>query len=161
MPEPGTDPARRRLERDLQAADFDSGVRAGLWRLLSLRWPHLEVAVTAGDGHELGMRIAVDGYPGQAPGGQLWDIERDMPLPIARWPVSGSAAHVFRRDWPNSNSPGPYMACDRAGLAAHTNWATEHPSRAWNPGRTIAFYLREIHRELRDATLPQEQGSTG
>ncbi|MGH3302824.1 MAG: DUF7665 family protein, partial [Streptosporangiaceae bacterium] len=73
------------------------------------------------------------------------------------WPVGGATSQVFRQNWPDSNNPAPYMACDRAGVAAHPQWATQHPDRAWHPGRTIAFYLREIHRELRAATLPQER----
>jgi hypothetical protein len=157
LSEPGGDPARRRLERDIQSADFDSGARAGLWRLVALQWPRLIVAVTAGDSHQLGMQIAVDGYAGLAPGGKLWDLESDTPLPFSRWPVGGYTAQVFRRDWPNADSPAPYMACDRAGLAGHPGWATEHPARAWHPGRTIAFYLRQIHHELRAAALPQPQ----
>jgi hypothetical protein len=157
MSEPGADPARRRLERDLLAADFDGGVRAGLWRLSLLQWPHLTVAITAGDGNELGMRIAVDGYPGLPPAGQLWDLQRDTALAVARWPVGGLTGLVFRPDWPNPASPAPYMACDRVALAGHGDWGAKHPHRAWNPRRTIAFYLNEIHHELRSATLPQEQ----
>ncbi len=157
MPEPGAGPAQQRIERDLHSADFDSGVRAGLWQQAVLRWPHLTAVVTAGDGRQLGLRIAVDDYPALAPGGRLWDLDRDVPLPPARWPAGGSAAQVFRPDWPNSTSPAPYIACDREGLAAHPNWADEHPGRAWNPRRTIAFYLRQIHHELRAAKLPQDQ----
>jgi hypothetical protein len=159
MPEPSTEPARRRLECDLRSADFDSGVDAGLWRLSVLQWPYLKVAVTAGDGRELGMRIAVDDYPTRAPAGQLWDLGLDAPLPVSRWPTGGSSGLVFRRDWPSVSSPAPYMACDRVGLTAHGNWATEHPTRAWNPRRTITFYLREIHHELRSTALPPEPGT--
>lgn len=154
MPEPGIDPSRQRLERDLAAGDFESGIDAGLWRLINLSWPYLTVTVTAGDGNELGMRIIVDGYPTVAPGGQPWDLAADVPLPVSRWPIGGTASQVFRHDWSVSNANAPYMACDRAGIAGHPDWATKHPERAWNSGRTITFYLREIHHELRDATLP-------
>ncbi|WP_434781155.1 DUF7665 family protein, partial [Amycolatopsis kentuckyensis] len=51
MSEAGADPGKRRLERDLVSPRFDSGVDAGSWRLISLDWPYLFVAVTAGDGH--------------------------------------------------------------------------------------------------------------
>jgi hypothetical protein len=35
-----------------------------------LAWPTLTVAITTGDDAELGMRLAVDGYPVKAPAGQ-------------------------------------------------------------------------------------------
>lgn len=154
MSEPGVEPAALRLERDLAAGDFEIGVDAGLWRLVSLNWPALTVAVTAGDGNQLGLRIVTDGYPSLAPGGQPWDLERDSPLPVSRWPSGGTAAQIFRPEWSPQNSNAPYMACDRSALASHPRWAIDHPDRAWNRSRTITFYLREIHRELRAATLP-------
>jgi len=156
MAKPGADPGRLRLERDLVSGDFESGAGAGLWRLISLNWPHLMVAITAGDGNQLGMRILVDGYPRIAPAGQPWDFHRDQPLPVTRWPADGSAPQVFRPDWSPSNGNAPYMACDRVALGSHQNWAAEHPGRAWDPSRTITFYVREIHHELRGATLPQD-----
>jgi len=154
MPEPVNDPCQVRLERHLRSSEFESGVAAGLWRLVSLDWPYLIVTITAGDGNELGMRLHIDGYPSKAPAGQPWDIVQDMPLPVSRWPTGGTAFQIFRSDWSVQNGNAPYMACDRVGLGTHPDWATQHPHRAWNPGRTITFYLREIHHELRAARLP-------
>lgn len=155
MSESGTDPCCARLERDLMTSRFESGVSAGLWRLVNLDWPYVTAAITAGDGNELGMRLLVDGYPGVAPAGQPWNIDRDEPLPPARWPGGGSAAQVFRADWSVGNGNAPYMACDRVGLATHRQWATQHPDRAWNSRRDIAFYLEQIHHELQAAQLPR------
>jgi hypothetical protein len=155
MSEPGTDPGRLRLDRDLASGDFESGVGAGLWRLVSLSWPYLTVTITAGDGNQLAMRILIDGYPRAAPGGEPWNLDRGEALPASRWPTGGTAGLVFRPDWSPANKNAPYMACDRTGLAGHPGWANEHPARAWNPSRTIAFYLREVHHELRSATLPR------
>jgi hypothetical protein len=155
MPEPAVDPCQTRLERDLASDRFDSGVDAGAWRLIAADWPYLTVAVTAGDGHELGMRLLADGYPGVAPAGQPWDLDKDVPLPVSRWPTGGSTTMVFRHDWSVGNDNAPYLACDRVGLATHPEWATQHPDRAWNPRRTIDFYLDQIHHELQAATLPQ------
>jgi hypothetical protein len=154
--EPAKDPCLARLERDLVSSDFESGVRAGLWRALGLDWPHLLLAVRVGDGNELVLRVFVDGYPATPPGGQPWDLARNALLDRERWPTGGTAPQVFNWDWAKSYGFAPYMACDRGGLKAHRNWATEHPERAWNPGRTIAFYAREIHHELLGATLPQK-----
>ncbi|MEU9891484.1 hypothetical protein [Sphaerisporangium sp. NPDC051011] len=157
MPEPVFNPARHRLEHDLSSAEFESGVEAGLWRLVSLDWPHLIAAVTAGDGQELGMRFDVENYPGTAPAGQPWDLENAEPLQISRWPTGGSSAQIFRPDWSPSNGNAPYLACDRIGLATHPNWANDNANRAWNSGRTIVFYLRQLHHELRAAHLTQQE----
>src|ERR1700722_11939381 len=109
MPEPGIDPCQLRLERDLAAGEFEIGVAAGIWRFVSLNWPYLTVAVTAGDGNQLGLRIVTDGYPSVAPGGQPWDLGQDSPLPVSRWPSGGTAAQIFRPDWSPQNSNAPYM----------------------------------------------------
>lgn len=154
MSEADLDPGKRRLERDVVSPRFESGVEAGSWRLISLAWPYLTVAITAGDGHELGMRLLVDGYPGQAPAGQPWDLATDTPLPPSRWPTGGMTAFVFRReDWSIQNGNAPYLACDRRALAGH-QWGSQHPERAWNPNRSIEFYLEQIHHELSAATIP-------
>jgi len=150
-------PALQRLERDLADGAVDGGVAAGMWRVMSLDWPELLVAVTLGDGNELGVRILVDGYPAQPPSGQPWDLESSAALPVAQWPLSALAVPTFRRDWSPSNGNAPYLACDRIGLNTHPGWATECPDRAWNPGRRIGFYLTELYRGLQDARLPQRQ----
>ncbi|MBF8184930.1 hypothetical protein ITP53_04080 [Nonomuraea sp. K274] len=160
MTVPGIDPSSQRLDLDLASNEFENGVDAGLWRLVTLDWPHLLVAITAGDGHALGMKILVDGYPRLPPSGQPWDLEQGAPLPVEQWPTGGTAAQIFRTDWSVGNQNAPYMACDRQGLATHTNWAAEHPSRAWNPSRTITFYLQQISLELQDAVLPQPAPET-
>lgn len=154
--EPVKDPCQARLERDLVSGEFESGASAGLWRALGLSWPHLLVAIQAGDGNELVMRLVVDGYPATAPGGQPWDLARKALLSRERWPTGGTAPQVFNWEWAKSYDFAPYMACDRGGLRAHPDWATKHPERAWHPGRTITFYVSEIHHELLGAKLPQD-----
>ncbi|MEW2330281.1 hypothetical protein AB0880_20995 [Micromonospora chersina] len=153
--EPGVDPNLRRLRRHLSAADVEAGVDAGSWRIVDLTWPFLTVAIAVGENAELGMRLDVQDYPLQAPAGQPWNIVADAPLPVAEWPISGRSPEIFRPDWSPSNNNAPYLACDRAGITSHPNWATERPERSWNASRTIGFYLRELHRELSCATMPQ------
>jgi hypothetical protein len=158
--EPGTDPCLQRLRRHLQTADVEAGVAAGLWRIIELSWPNLTVSITIGDGSEPGVRILVDDYPIKAPAGRPWDLVADAPLPVNRWPISGRNPEVFRPDWSPANQNAPYLACDRTGLATHGDWATRHPERAWNPTRTIGFYLSELHRELAAAYLPRAGDAT-
>lgn len=158
MSESVVDPCRARLERDLTSSRFDGGVDAGFWRLVRLEWPYLAVAITAGDGHELGMRLHVDGYPATAPAGQPWDLDQDVPLPASRLPTGGSSPAVFRSGWSAGHGNAPYLACERVALDTHEpGWANDLPDRKWSPTRAIDFYLAQIHQELRGAFLPQPE----
>lgn len=155
MSEAIVDPHERRIAEDLSSYEFEAGVDAGMWSIVSVSWPVLIVTITAGDGSKLGMRLLVDGYPAIPPSGQPWDIDLDAPLPLNQWPTGGSASQIFRADWSVPNGNAPYMACDRVALTSHPDWAVAHPTRAWNAGRGITFYVGEVHHELRGAILPE------
>jgi hypothetical protein len=157
MTEPGVDPCRLRLERDLASSRFDGGVDAGYWRVIEVDWPYVTVAITAGDGNELGMRLLVDGYPAAAPAGRPWDLAGNVALPASRLPMGGSSDLVFRSAWSAQNDNAPYMACERTALATHpAGWASELPDRKWTAARTIDFYLAQVHHELRSVVLVQQ-----
>jgi hypothetical protein len=130
-----------------------------MWRIVAVDFPEVTVAVTLGNGEELGLRLAVDSYPLQAPAGQPWDLDDDVPLPQDCWPTSGRAPEVFRTDWSSDNGNGPYLACDRVALASHGAWPADNPDRCWDHTRTIGFYLVELHRELGDARFPKQGGA--
>lgn len=157
--EPGGNPNLRQLRRHLASADVEAGVAAGSWRIADLSWPVLLVAIAVGDHAEVGIRLDVQDYPAQAPAGQPWNLATDQPLAMAAWPVSGQNPEVFRHDWSPGSNNAPYLACDRAGIVSHPNWAVERPERCWNPTRTIGFYLRELHRELACARMPMAGGT--
>lgn len=148
-------PSERRLRADLESPDFQAGEVAGMWKLESISWPRAVFAVRTGAGDWLGMGFDLEGYPAIAPAGQPWDVEVQAPLPPNLWPTGGSADLTFRRDWSIANGGAPYIAADRVSLATHPDWPTAHPERAWNPTRTISFYLAEVHRELRAAILAE------
>jgi hypothetical protein len=102
------------------------------------------------------MRVNVSGYPTAAPAGTPWDIDADGPLIAAALPSGPGAAGVFCSDWSKINGWTPYMATERLLIQGdHFSWAPQHPERAWNPTRTIAFYLAELHKELRSCTIPE------
>ncbi|MHA6783339.1 DUF7665 family protein [Pseudonocardia saturnea] len=149
-------PGEIRLRADLAGPGFHAGVHAGLWRNPAVDWPALTVEIAVGDDEFASLRLAVDGYPARAPGGQLWDQENDRALPPGQWPRGGTAEKVFRLDWSVPNGGAPYLPCDRTGLSTHPDWAAAHPERSWNPSRSITFYLDEIARELQDAHLPDQ-----
>lgn len=153
-------PDEMHIRADLRAEGFVDGLHARKWRDPVLTWPVLQVDVAVGDQAFVRLRLLVDGYPARAPGGQLWDDSRDTALQVDRWPTGGAATKVFRTDWSPANSNAPYLPCDRTGLATHPDWGHTDPDRAWNPSRSIAFYLDEIHGELIEAALPREWSVT-
>lgn len=150
------DPARAAIEEDLQSVPFLDGVEKRYWRVVRLDFPILFVAVTAGDGRELGMRLDVSGYPTGAPAGKPWDIGTNEPLGLSALPNGSGAQTVFRSEWSRINGWTPYMATERLLIQGdHQQWGSQHPERAWNPNRTITFYLTELHKELRSCTMPE------
>jgi len=149
------DPARVAIEEDLQSVPVLDGVENGYWRVVSLHFPTLIVAITAGDGREFGMRVDVTNYPTAAPAGTPWRIDANRPLTPTELPAGASAETVFRSQWSSINGWTPYMASERVLIQGdHAIWAPQHPDRSWNPTRTIAFYLMELHKELRSCTIP-------
>jgi len=59
-------PDRLLLEKDLVAAEFRLGEIEGRWRLMSVAWPHVVIAVTVAErdrsDRELGLRFECTGY---------------------------------------------------------------------------------------------------
>jgi len=150
------DPARVAIEEDMQSVPVLDGVENRYWRVVSLNFPILIVAITAGNGREFGMRVDVTGYPTAAPAGTPWHIDGNRPLTQAELPAGPSAETVFRSHWSSINGWTPYMASERVLIQGdHATWASQHPDRSWNPTRTIAFYLTELHKELRSCTIPE------
>lgn len=148
-------PNELRLRGDLASTAFEDGVSAGHWRLIDLTWPALTVAICAGAG-ELVVRIDVDGYPAVPPYGTTWDLGLNAPLAPALWPRGPGTEQTYKKGWYAPSDNAIYLACDRAALQAHPDWATRYRERAWNPARTIPFYLNELHRDLAAATIPKE-----
>lgn len=150
------DPAQVALEEDLQSVPFLDGVEKRYWRVVRLEFPTLIVAITAGDGRELGMRVDTSDYPTTAPAGTPWNIEANEPLGQPALPSGTTAQTVFRSEWSRINGWTPYMASERLLIQGdHPQWGPQHPERAWNPTRTITFYVSELHKELRSCAIPE------
>lgn len=147
-------PNERRLRADLDSTAFQAGVAANNWEVVSLNWPELTVRVAAKSGH-LAVRIDLEGYPAVAPLGLTWDLDTDAPLSQELWPPNVGAQQTFKPGWYSPSINAIYLACDRAALTVHPDWAATYPQRAWNPSRDITFYLSELHRELAATTMPR------
>jgi hypothetical protein len=141
-------PDERAFLCDIAAGSFQLGVCQGRWRLGTIDWPVVQIAVSAaeraGAPREWWFRFDCSGYPQQAPTARPWDAEANQPLAAPRWP--GGRSHVpavFRPDWKDGTCL--YLPCDRMSIAGHENWRNDHPSLMWSPIRGVVLYLEELH----------------
>ena len=119
-----------------------------MWRVISINWPVVVVAVAAasraGAPSEIALRFDLTNFPVSAPTATPWDLSTGVALDVAKRPKGGRASTVFRRDgWEQGRAL--YAAYDRVALAGHANWAQESPQLLWRPGRTLQFFLEQIY----------------
>jgi hypothetical protein len=139
-------PDEQTLRLHLESGRFRSGATLGWWRLVTMKWPHVTIVVTARDGIEYGFRFQCQDYPRTAVTAQPWDVEADCPLPSARWPGGrGRVILAFNPSWHNGTSL--YLPCDRDSINGHDKWRHEHPALLWEPDKGLCKYLGII-REL-------------
>jgi len=144
-------PDRLLLEEDLAAPEFRCGEFEGRWRLVTIHWPYVVVAVSAAERPnapaEYGFRFECSGYRQTAPTAQPWDLEANGALPVARWPTGRHILpSIFRPEWRNGTCL--YLPCDRFSIEGHPDWHHQHPSRLWQPARGIVCYLEQIYELL-------------
>jgi len=145
-------PDERTVREHLRGGRFQSGVAAGHWRLICVKWPVAMVAISAaarGDSPaEFVLRFDLSGYPHTAPTGGLWDAATDASLPAGCRPKGERAAQLFRTDGWLGGASAMYAPWDRMGLQAHPDWAQRYPHDAWNPARDLSFVLSKVHEVL-------------
>ena len=140
-------PDEKSLRADVDAGRFLAGEARKRWRLISVDWPAVLIAVTARDGCEYVLRFDCSGYPQTPPTARLWDAERNAPLELSLWPKgSGRIAAVFNSKWKSGTAL--YLPCDRTAIEGHDNWRSEYPSKLWNPSKGITQYLEIVHELL-------------
>lgn len=143
-----TPPDHRAFQADADKAAFRLGVLEGRWRLVTVSWPHVFIAVTARDGREYVLRFNCAGYPQGPPTAGLWDMAGNRVLPFDRWPRGngGRVTAVFRTNWKDGTAL--YLPCDRESFAGHDNWRVEQPSKIWRPAAGVIQYLELVHELL-------------
>ena len=136
----------------LKGGRFLSGISAKRWRLISVDWPIVLVAVSAAERPnsptEFVLRMELAGYPDVAPTGGLWDPDSDVSLPAAIRPKGEEVAQIFRSDGWVGGPTAMYAPWDRFGLQAHPDWAQKYPLTAWNASRDLSFILSNVHKVL-------------
>lgn len=132
---------------DLESGRFLAGEARKRWRLVSVDWPAVQIAVRARDGCEYVLRFHCSDYPQNPPTARLWDANKNAPLEFALWPKGGGRiAAVFNCSW--KSGIALYLPCDRTAIEGHDNWRSEHPSKIWNPSKGITQYLEIVHEIL-------------
>ncbi len=144
-------PDERVLRADLEKGPFVNGVDRGKWRFISINWPYIVIAVSAATREdapgEYAFRFDCTGYPQLGPTAQLWDLELESLLPLAKWPGGKSRVPAsFRPDWQGGQCL--YLPCDRISLNGHDTWRHQHPEKIWSPDKDISLYLRVLHELL-------------
>jgi hypothetical protein len=145
-------PSQRDVQQHFASARFQAGVAAGRWRLVSVDWPFVLVAIAAAprkdSPSEYFIRFELEGYPQIAPTGEIWDNDANDPLAAAHRPKGLRAALLFRVDGWGPAPHAMYAPWERRALADHGDWAEKHPRAAWNPTRDLTFVLAQIHEIL-------------
>lgn len=145
-------PDERALREHLRGGRFRVGVAAGRWRLVSVTWPLVVVAVSAAERpsspREFVLRFELSGYPHTAPTGGLWDLATESSVPADKRPKGERAAQLFRTDGWAGGPTAMYAPWDRGGLQAHPDWAQMYPLQTWSPTRDLSFVLANIHEVL-------------
>jgi hypothetical protein len=141
-------PDEKVLRADLAKAVFRAGVAAKRWRLISVAWPHVFVAVTAKDGREYVLRFNGAGFPATPPTAGPWDMQRNAVLAFDLWPRSrgGRLGAVFNPTWKQGTAL--YLPCDRESIAGHEHWRVQTPSKIWRPAAGLVQYLELVHELL-------------
>jgi hypothetical protein len=137
--------AEQAVAADLASARFLAGCKRGHWRRISFAFPVLVVTVAAvepeGSSGEYWFQFELTGFPGAAPEVRIWDPKTNGPLEPGRRPRGSIRIAESFKQWGNGTVYRPW---DRQG-GVHNNWATNHPSLAWNPKRDLTFILEDLH----------------
>ena len=161
MTETPMGPDEQLVRAHLEAGPFLSGVDRGRWRLVSLRWPHVVIAIRAAERlqgvAEYGFRFECSNYPQSAPTAQPWDTDKDLPLDPARWPTGRSRLPLaFNPSWKGGQCL--YLPCDRLAIDGHDAWRSQHPSMIWSARGDITQYLRIVYDLLNSSDYTGPRG---
>ena len=138
-------PSADAVAADLASPRFQAGVIRSQWRVVSIEFPILIVAVAAiepdGTWSEYSFRFELTGFPGTAPEVRIWDCSANAPLPQARRPRGSPRVIEAFKAW---GSDTVYRPWERLS-GAHGEWTNKYPALAWHPGHDLTFILEDLH----------------
>jgi len=135
----------------IELGPFQSGVAKGRWRLLSIDWPMVVIAIAAaprpGAPGEYALRFDLTNYPQSPPTALPWDAVKDCRLEDQDRPTGKTRVpKAFRTNWENGDAL--YLPCDRVAINGHARWLDKHPEMIWSPNGDITQYIRIVHELL-------------
>lgn len=144
-------PDEHAVRDHLRSGRFRAGVAARRWRLVSVEWPFVLIAVSAAQRPnsptEFVLRLEMTGYPHTAPTGSLWDVDANTSLAAEMRP-KGQREQLFRTDGWTGGATAMYAPWDRIALQSHPDWPQKYPLQSWNPSRDLSFILSNVHDAL-------------
>jgi hypothetical protein len=144
--EPQMAPDELAFREHAAAALFQQGVDRGYWRLLTVAWPHVVIAISAAprpdSPEEFFFRFQLDGYPAVGTACPI-DIKTNETLQEEKRPKGEIVGFAFRPDWENGEAL--YVPWDRRAINTHPEWSSKYAGRLWENERGIISYLRRTH----------------
>lgn len=139
------DPGAAQVAADLEEPNFQAGVAAGRWRIISFAFPILNFAISAteldGKTNEYGFQAELTNLPAQAPKVRIWDHALNAPLAVDKRPKGGPRLVKTFQYW---GSDTVYRPWDRE-TGPHNNNAGVFPHLAWRSDRRLAFIFEDLH----------------
>jgi len=141
-------PDERAFRADLAKGAFRLGAGDEKWRLESIQWPVVFIAVRASDMRWFTLRFDCTNYPSGLPTACLWDRERAAKLAFDLWPKSlgGRVGAVFNPSWKDGTAL--YLPCDREAMAGHDASLMTLPELVSRPAAGIVQYLEIVYELL-------------
>lgn len=140
-----TDPSELKVAAELEEKDLLRGCNSGLWRIVSIRFPILDFAISAtepdGSSSEYGFRAELSNFPSQAPMVHIWDHECGTLLLPQRRPRGGERVEKAFQQW---GSDTVYRPWDRM-TGPHNHNAANFPHLAWNADRHLVFIFEDLY----------------
>jgi len=137
------------LREHVSGAQFQAGVDAGRWRLLSIEWPTATLAISAAprptSPEEFYFRFELVDYPSVATACPI-DIATRQTLSAEMRPKGEIVGHAFRTDWHEGQAL--YVPWDRLSIVGHPDWLTKHAGKLWSEEKGIVSYLAPTHELL-------------
>ena len=131
----------------LQRSRFQAGIDKRLWRLISIDWPFVVIALRAerkDSVTEQCVRFRLDTYPVVVPTIELWDQEHQRIIPCREWPawftefVAGACPNLVVLD------PLPYSTEVLALSLSIAALRKQNVGNSWNPGADITQCLAPL-----------------
>ena len=140
-----SDLAEAAVKADLASGNFTAGVVRGSWKLLSYEFPFFVIAVSATEPDqtlsEYAFQYKGDDFPTKAPMVQIWDVQNNCVLPLAKRPKGNARVVKAFQHWQHDTVYRPW---ERMSLD-HGDWRTMYEHQAWRLTMTLTYTVEDLY----------------